>query len=423
MRILFISSYYDPSSSGANAMLRLKAGLKQKGHNVKLLTIKNPFLTFKNKNNIEIPCSFLFRALNSYKQIKKITLSLLSKFPFIFDVYRYQNPLFKSINKFNPDVINLHWTHGRNYIPFIFMPKISAIKPVFWTLHDIWPITGLCTVNMTNCNRWEKGCGKCPQITKSWLGFKFDFSKINWKIKKRIIENSKITTISPSYWLYQCVKKSPFFKKTKNYWIPNGLDFNKIKPINKNLAKDNLGISKNHRVILSLATPHNASVKGLLYFKKSMKALWHKHPNLRNKITLLIVGHRAAEVKSKVLFNVVTRERVEKEAKMVEIYSAADVYVAPSLADNFPTTIIESMACKTPVVAFNTGGISDMVRSTTGFLIKRGDTIGLIKSIYKLLTDDALRKKLGKNCRDVVKREYGVELQTRRYLELFKKSI
>ena len=312
------------------------------------------------------------------------------------------------------DVINLHNTHGR-YFSHTVLPWLSRRHPVIWTLHDMWSMTGHCPYSY-DCQRWQEGCGSCPRLS-DYPSLRWDTTALLWKIKEWTYARARLTIVTPSRWLAALAKESPLLGRFEVHCIPNGLDTNLFRPTPQRAARDALNIGMEDKVILlsahSLADPR----KGGQLLKSALNHL--AQTELRDA-TLLVVGESAEEWKAMGRFHVLPLGVVSDDRLLAACYSAADLFVLPTLADNLPNGVIEAMACGTPPVSFDVGGVSDAVRHLeTGYLAHARDVEDLANGIRLLLTDDGLRQRLADRGRTLVESEYGMELQAKRYLALY----
>ncbi len=312
----------------------------------------------------------------------------------------------KQIMIINPNVVHLHNIHGY-YLNFEYLfnyLKASNI-PVVWTLHDCWAFTGHCAhFDMTGCQKWKIECGQCPQkmsYPKAWI----DNSKNNFIKKKEIFTTlNNLTIISVSDWLNNLVSKS-FLNHFERKRIHNGIDLKVFFPRPKNTIRDKYKIN-NKFMILGVANVWGGS-KGYLDFLELSKLI-------SNEEVIVLVGISRNQIKS-LPYNVIGIERTQSTAELAEIYSAADVFVNPTLVESLGMTNIEAQACGTPVVTYATGGCPETVNMNTGYVIDRGNIFSLYEGIQKVKEIGSQYYK--KDCLDWVKNNFD---KTRNYLEYIK---
>lgn len=404
MRILFISSYVDPST-GPSILNRLASRLKQEGHQVRILTTYTGF-------DSDIIRSI--RLSNGMRIINKIINKII---PNYFSLIFYK--LLSEIQSYNPDVINIHWTHGPT-IPIQIIPRLNKKWPVFWTIHDLWPITTNTYCEDVNGKTFIK-----PNKTlMRKITQRIEFTpQVLFKYKIRLLSKAGIHTISPSNWMLNKVKDSPVFCSARNYHVPNGVDCNVFRPLNQNDLRNKYGIHSNCKVILFLSAKVTESWKGFYYFAKSLEYLKASNPQLVDSIITLTVGRNSNEANNYLSTAVRNLDGTSDASVLAEYYNLADVFVSASISDNFPSTLLESSASGTPVVAFDVGGVSEIViDKTTGLLSESKDISAMAKNIEKVLTDDKLREKFSENCRNHVANNFSMENFVNSYIELFKNA-
>lgn len=273
----------------------------------------------------------------------------------------------KKAKELDPDIIHLHNIHGYYInikILFDYLKQIN--KQVIWTLHDCWPFTGHCAYfDFVGCGKWKKGCFKCPQKLKyptSWL---FDNSSNNWKIKKELFTGIKnLTLVSPSQWLADLVKKS-FLKEYPVVVIPNGIDISVFKPTPSDFRKKYRIEDK--FVILGVANVWEER-KGLKYFFELSKLL--------NEDEVIVLVGLSRKQKKNLPKNIIGLSKTNSVQELVGIYTTADVFVNPTLEDNYPTVNLEAQACGTFVITFDSGGAKETIikKGETGWIISKENT-------------------------------------------------
>ena len=278
------------------------------------------------------------------------------------------------------DVIHFHNLHG-SYIGLKDLEDIKKSCPkIVVTLHDMWCVTGICPYSF-ECVEWKQnGCRSC-------LGNGGDVKKARWagkllNEKARAFDKKNICFVTPSKWLYDCVKKS-HLEQEKIELIYNGIDIQKYMCYEKEKIRKLYEIPQDKRVILFAANGLNNPYKGFSYLKTALLSLKEKE-----KYVLLIVGNKEKEDLD-LPFQIFDFGYISDEKKMNQLYSAADLFILPSMADNLPFTAIESMASGTPVVAFETGGIPEIL-DDAGWLVKRGDSIMMRKKIEEIFENPDL---------------------------------
>jgi glycosyltransferase involved in cell wall biosynthesis len=303
------------------------------------------------------------------------------------------------------DSLCLHNLHGNYFTPLI-LPVISKIKPVIWILHDMQAISGHCAHSFA-CTRWEKGCYKCenlripPQIQK-------DLASLNLKIKDLAYKGSDLTLVCPSKWLRDKVRRS-IMAGFQTFLIPNGIDENVFFNHEKSQAREKLYLPQNKPIILFVA------VKGRDNIWKGGKFLQAIQQRLDCPDAIFfVVGDQHPS-----LPNGISRGEIEDERELALVYSSADLLVYPSLADNFPFVVLESLSCGTPVVAFQTGGIPEIIsHKKNGYLAKYEDLDDLVSGMRYYLRDAKKRKNASEHSRRSILRQFTSRQAKAKYNEL-----
>jgi glycosyltransferase involved in cell wall biosynthesis len=310
-----------------------------------------------------------------------------------------------------PDVVNLHW------IPeFIDLPSclagMCAAAPVVWTLHDMNPFTGGCHYD-EGCGRYRTDCGCCPQLNNRKPR---DASRRIWLSKEAVyrqINPGRLHLATPSRWLNELAAQSSLLGRFPSSVVPNGLDTDVFCPGDRAKARASLGVPQTARVLLFLADSVQVKRKGFLELLAALEVL-RDVPEL----LLLSVGRSCPQPPHGLRH--LHMGSIEDDAQLCMTYNAADVFVIPSLQDNLPNTVLEAMACGTPVTGFDAGGIPDMVRpGVTGTLVPAGDTEALARAIQELLVDGTLCRHMGQAARRIALEEYTLERQARKYSDLY----
>ena len=284
----------------------------------------------------------------------------------------------EEVKDYDPDIIHLHNIHGYYInIEILFNYLKEANKPVIWTLHDCWAFTGHCAYfDYVGCDKWKEGCNKCPQKQGYPTSNVLDNSKYNYEKKKELFTSVKnMTIVTPSKWLANLVKES-FLGKYQVEVINNGIDLEVFKPTESNFrVKHNL---EDKFIVLGVASVWEER-KGLKYFVELSERLSEDYK-------IVIVGVNEKQ-KKELQQNILAITRTNNVKELAEIYTAADVFVNPTLEDNFPTTNLEALACGTPIITFNTGGSIECVNENCGVVIKQNNIDELYQTIIELKKD------------------------------------
>lgn len=305
------------------------------------------------------------------------------------------------------DIIQLHNLHGNFFSPLV-LPELARKAPLVWTLHDTWALTGHCSYNH-DCERWRIGCGECPNLAE-YPPIQTDTTALLFREKNRLYRDSALTIVTPSRWLYRMACESPLTRWSDIRHIPYGVDTAVFHPpADRAALRQRRGIPVDARVMMIIAEP-NAERKGLPYFLEALKFL-----NLPN-LWILVVGSRGLVPNPG--FPMIQTGYLNSPEEMNESYGLADVFVLPTLADNLPLSLLEALACGVPSVAFDVGGVVDIVRPMlTGYLARPRDSRDLAHGIETILQSRSLT--MSQKCRGVAVVEYGRELQAMRYSALY----
>lgn len=307
------------------------------------------------------------------------------------------------------DVIILHWVNS--FVSYSTLKKLADTgKPVIWVMHDMWPYTGGCHQSF-GCKRYEEGCGRCPFLQSSQED---DLSKKNFNAKKEVLKNSGFTIVSPSIWNMECSQKSAVTAGLKKTVIPNPIDTKIYNPQGDTLLlRKKFDLPLHKRLILFGAMAQSQSKwEGM---RMVAKALSQMEDDIKKDCELLLFGNASGLDLSG--FDVPARAlgHIDGESRIADLYRCADVFVSPSLADNYPNTLLEAICCGTPCVCFDIGGMGELVQTdVTGYLARPKDTDDLSKGIYHVLSGDlkeklrdpAYNKNLSDNSYDIIGRQY-----------------
>ena len=308
------------------------------------------------------------------------------------------------------DVVTLHWVAG--FLDYTaFFAGAAPRYPLVWLLHDMNPLTGGCHYD-GGCERHRSGCGSCPQLGSDRDA---DLSARIWRRKRDAFARlapDALQLVAPSRWLAEQMRRSPLLGRFPIEVIPYGLDLQRFAPRDKGYARQVLGIPADARVILFVAAELNSVRKGFGLLTEALREL--EVPNA----FLVSLGDKQPPLPSGLPHRQI--RAVNDDRLLSLIYSAADVFVAPSLQDNFPNTVLEALACGTPVIAFRSGGIEQMIEpDATGHLVPTGDVGALRAALESFFAADNAHARMSEECRAVAEREYDILRQATRHEELY----
>ncbi|MGN6542273.1 MAG: glycosyltransferase [Ginsengibacter sp.] len=277
------------------------------------------------------------------------------------------------------DIIYIHWVLG-GFLNFRSMRQIAKLgKPVIFFMHDMWNITGGCHHSFT-CQKYTEHCYNCQMLVPEREKDR-SFKEFEKKLKLYNGFNN-LYFVAPSKWLYDCARQSELTRQKPIYYIPNIIDHSFFKPFDKNIAKKILNIDVSEKVIAFGSVSINSPYKGWKFLKESLYLL-HNDKNFASNVTVLIFGNgHSQDIAESIPFKIKFMGFLRDEYSTMLSYNAADLFIAPSLADNLPTTILESLSCGTPVVGFDVGGIPDMIKDKeNGYLAKYKDAYDIYEGI------------------------------------------
>lgn len=311
----------------------------------------------------------------------------------------------RKVKKFDPDLIHIHNLHNCYInLPMLFDYIKKNNKKVVWTLHDCWSFTGQCPYfTAVGCEKWKTGCHDCEQINR-YPSCSVDRTDKMWNRKKEWFTGvQNLTIVTPSQWLADLAKQS-FLKDYPVKVINNGIDLDVFKPTESDFrTKHNL---EDKKIILGVASVWEVR-KGLDVFIELSK-------RLDDRYKIVLVGTND-EVDKKLPEGIISIHRTSNQKELAELYTAADVFFIPTREDNFPTVNMESLACGTPVLTFNTGGSPEMVDEATGVVLMNEDIASVEQAVISMCESGKYSKEA---CTERAK-QYDSGLKYNEYLSLF----
>jgi len=315
------------------------------------------------------------------------------------------------VRRLAPDVVHVHWTGG-GFLSVGALAHIDA--PIVWTMRDMWPLTGGCHYTI-ECERYLVGCGSCPQLRSS-AGR--DLSRRVWQRKLEQWRGLRLWMVPISRWLADAAEASPLFDGQPVRVIPNGIDTRRFRPMDRHLSRLAWGIEEGRRCILYGAI--DAIRDRRKGFPELLDALRHLGGTHDRDTELVVFGDLQPEAIPDVGLKVRCVGTIEDDVMLARLYEAADVMVAPSLQEAFGKTLVEAMACGTPVVAFDHGGPADIVaHRETGYLARAFSAEDLARGIAWCLGDAARNAQLGRNARARAELEFDIGVVAGRYDDLY----
>ncbi len=317
------------------------------------------------------------------------------------------------------DIIHLHWIN-QGYISLKGLKKLfDTGKPVVWTQHDMWSFTGGCHYAGT-CLEFLERCSFCAFLKKP---SKNDLSARQFVIKKQLYRNVLIHPVACSKWLRALSAESSLFRNKDVSSIPNPIDTELFKPLDKTECRKELGLPTDKKLLLFGAANIYDLRKGARYLFEALNILIESFPAFKENVEIVVFGKISQDTMDSIPFTIHRMNFISDISDIVKLYNASDIFVLPSLQDNLPNTVMESMACGTPVVGFRTGGVPEMIEHKhSGFLAEGRNALSLATGIYEtlfLLNID----EISRNARQKVLKEYSQNVVAKQYAELYEKML
>ncbi len=413
MNILHISTS-DSIGGAARACVNISDALNSIGV---ISTILVQQKKTKNESVKEVSTHFKTgsRIIMDYFLMKSLSKSRRGRFTFPFvgtEIYT-QDIMAKA------DIINLHWVNG-GFLSLMSLENIFALnKPVVWTFHDMWVFTGGCHYT-GGCTNFLTICKDCPALIFSG---KHDLSNRIFRLKEKLFRGNKFSVITCSNWLAKESERSHLLHGFDITVVPNPIDTSVFHPFPAEDAKKALKLSKDKIVFLFSAFTVSEVRKGFNYFKEALLKLSQLKPELRDLIEIVVLGSSNKNDFNEIPFEVTFTGRLDDINKLVLFYSAADLFIAPSVQENLSNTVMESLACGTPVLAFNIGGMPDMIEnSVNGFLVDNISAYELSKGMQRFIEMDIIsRKRLREHARKKVMDHFSPARIADQYTSVYKK--
>lgn len=412
MKILHILT--SNKGGAANATLRIHKAMLEKGINSKVLVLfarkdkqKEVYEVYGKYNSIPI----IKNILNFIKGIEylKNQIKLLKRndqYEIFTSPYSYYDISKHHLYKW-ADIVNFHWTSY--FLDYSFFQNNN--KPIVWRLSDMEPFTGGCHI-ADGCSNFINDCRNCPQLVGT---FNKNYAHLNHQYKEKMIMKSLINVVGVSSWISEEAKRSNLFGNQYIETINNGININDYRVLNQNESKKELSLSQKKKHILFIADDLGRKNKGFNYLTKVLQ-LYHN----KEQIELLIIGKGDANINDDVI-SVKKYGYIADEKMINRLYSAADVTVVPSRYESFNQTTLESMACGTPVLAFNNSGPRDIiVHKETGYLAEAFNCEDMCDGLEWILNND---KDLRKKSRQRVVDHFNINNTVDKYINLYKRLL
>lgn len=320
--------------------------------------------------------------------------------------------LFSKVENFHPAIVHLFWVNGG----FLKIETLKKLKqPIVWTLHDMWPFTGGCHYD-DECGQFRQSCGNCPLLHSDKDN---DLSRRIWARKQAAWSDVPMVIVATSHWLANMARSSSLFKDQRIEVIPNGIDTEIYKPIDKKTARSAYNLPQDkHLILFSAFSATSDKRKGNQFLMPALEKIAHEGWGVKTE--LIIIGASEPENPPDLGMKVHYMGQLHDEISQVLLYSAADVVVAPSMQENLSNTVMESLACGTPIVAFDIGGMPDMIdHQLSGYLATPFEANDLADGIMWVLEDENRRDRLSRFARQTAVERYALQAVAHRYSALY----
>lgn len=380
-KILHIN-FSDKAGGAAIAAFRHNEALNLIGYDSKMLVLN------KKSSNSTVLCPTGNKAIVKLKSIIYPTLAHQSVKR--YDPYAtYSNPIVGFRLADEPavreaDIIVLHWVNN-GMISLNGVERLLKLgKPVIWFLHDMWPMTGGCHYSLS-CDRYETECHNCPMLFNREGSVKR--KDVSYRILKKKVGKwggyDNLHILAPSRWLAECASRSAMFRGHDINVFRNVINTDIFKPLEREFARNALNLPLDKKLILFGADSINSPYKGWSHLKKALENMSDKD------VECVVFGNSdttSVLLDSAIKINYVGR--MNDDVSLAILYNACDMFVTPSIADNYPNVILEAMSCGLPCVGFNVGGISEMIQhESTGYISSELSSNGLSEGINWILYD------------------------------------
>lgn len=413
-KILSLSTY-DISGGAAKAAYRIHSGVRMLGVASTMLVkekkVNDPTVytikDYENKIRLHVLWGNLHqKILNKYYNFRWKKYTRREQY-FMSDLRSLH--IETILNRFEYDVLHLHWINNC-FFPLEVLRFVH--RPIVWTLHDSWPFCGVCHYTL-GCDNYTRQCGNCPHlhsIDASDLSYKV------WKKKQQYYQDLDLHIVAPSAWMAECAQQSTLFRGLPVSVIPNCIDTNVYQRQEREQAAVYLGKDSGKKYILfGAVNAIHDKIKGFAYLCEALKYMAKQYK--MDNVELLVFGADKPLQQLELVLPVSYVGFVNEEKKMVSLYGLSDVTVVPSLTENLSCVIMESLACGTPVVAFNVGGNSDMIEhKINGWLAD--DVYSMAEGIDWFL-NNRKKEKFQQEIVDVVQKRFTIGRVAEQYKKLY----
>jgi len=408
--------------------------------------------TFKNEGGATQACNRIYHALQTYTDF---TLNIINQFDEanlytnwrnwpgllrlliekiqLFYILKNKNSKFefdsasvgKSFRKNHQieeaDIIHMHWI-SQGLVSLEGLSELAAKgKPIVHTLHDMWAFTGGCFY-AGECDHYMKSCGNCPFLKGDNAD---DVSHKIWLKKESIYKHSNIKWVCPSKWLYNAAKESSLGQNNEIFYIPYPVDTDKYKPIERQNILKGYNLDPDKFYILFGAHNISDKRKGLDYIIEALEDLKSNNNEMIQNSELVLFGKcNDTSILNRLPIPFHYKGFIKDSNELIKLYNAADIFAMPSVDDNLPNMILESLACGTPVVSFDMGGIPDMIsHDENGFLADYRNPSSFATGLDYFFQNRGQMKIFSVKARQKAETEFSVKKVAKQYADLYNKII
>lgn len=400
----------------------LKKELEKMGHTTSMFVGKKRSFD-NNIYLIKKPSKILGALSKLIKKNLEVYLNHKLRYLIANDIDFFQSDKILKTKEFrDADIVHCHNLHG-NFFKLKTLEKISKLKPVVWTLHDMWAITGHCAWarnanGSAKCKKWQTECENCPFLN-IYQPLAWDNSKYLFNKKKEIYEKSKLNIVPVSNWLEKKLKKS-ILNKQQISLIYNGIDNHIFKPHNKNAVRQELNIPVGKKVIIFISKGGKNNIRKGWRYNKDIINYYKDNDNI---LFLCVGGSKEDEQYNNKKIRYI--KFISDESLLAKYYSASDIFLFTSLAENFPLVILEAMSVGLPIVSFNVGGVCEAVaQKKNGYIAEYRNLTDLINGIeYILNLNEKEINNISKNCINRVRNNFTSNIIAENYIKLYQKIL
>jgi glycosyltransferase involved in cell wall biosynthesis len=407
VKVVHLSSY-DLYGGAAKAAFRLHEALRESGLDSTMLVRRRD----SSRSDVRQPGGAGMKLwLRAQRRCDRLPLVFKGPPARMFSPGWVPDGLVQPLRALQPDIVHLHWVADG----FFQVESLRSLNvPVVWTMHDMWPFTGGCH-HAGGCDHFTGQCGHCPLLGGRG---ETDLSRAGWMRRQHGFAGRLVSFVAPSRWLAGRARQSSLLKGESVRVIANGVDPVVFSPQDRGSARRRWGLPSDKLLVLAGSAQLRNPFKGFSDFLRCMQLL-RGRPDMTS-VEVVLFGGNAPPTAELEGFKVHYLGLLRNDEAMASIYAAADVFVAPSLVDTLPSTVIEAMAVGIPVVAYDAGGIPEIVDDgVNGLLAPVGQPDRLADALGRMLGDAAFSIGCGQRAREKVLRTFAKEDAARAYAELY----